>query len=89
MNNLFLKKLIKKSCLHPEDSKNIIRIFWILSDSRQKHILDHWDEIVSKIKLSREKMEAEKAQIIKDFKEKENKKENKKNLFNKKNDIFN
>ena len=78
MNNLYLKDLIKKSCLHSEDSANIIRIFWILSDDRQKHILDHWDEIISKIKSSRDQMELEKEKVKKEFKENELTKEDKK-----------
>ena len=67
MNNLYLNDLVKKSNLHPDDAENINRIFYILSEERQKHILENWEDIVFKIKISRNKMNKEKENITKIF----------------------
>ena len=58
--------LAATSGLHPDDTREVIRIFECLTDSRKLAILDTWGTICTRIKLHRETVEAERLIMIAD-----------------------
>ncbi len=57
--NTQLTRNIVASELHREDAEDIIRIFSILSDERKIYILDHWNDVIAGIQVSRRQFEEE------------------------------
>ena len=58
--------LAATSGLHPDDTREVIRIFECLTDTRKLAILDTWGIICTRIKLHREIVEAERLIMIAD-----------------------
>jgi DNA transposition AAA+ family ATPase len=50
--------------LHPDDAREIIRIFPILTEEKQLQIFETWDSVVASIKLHRDELEQEKEILL-------------------------
>jgi len=64
MTNIQLLKLIEESDILREDAKEIIKIFGILTDHRKIEVINNWDNIAQKIKVSRQWLEKEKEILL-------------------------
>ncbi len=58
--------LAATSGLHPDDTREVIRIFECLTDTRKLAVLETWGIICTRIKLHRETVEAERLIMIAD-----------------------
>lgn len=62
--NTEILRRISVAGLHPDDAREITRIFPALTEERQIQILEKWDSIIATIKLHREEMEREKEILL-------------------------
>lgn len=64
IHNTELQRKISFSGLHTDDTREIVRIFDILTDEKKIEILERWDMIAADIKRHREEMEREKEILL-------------------------
>ncbi|MDD2891706.1 MAG: hypothetical protein PHQ95_01965 [Candidatus Gracilibacteria bacterium] len=64
LQNTEILRRISISELHPDDAREILRIFPVMTEEKQLQILETWDSIVANIKLHREELEQEKEILL-------------------------
>lgn len=62
--NTELLRRISVAGLHPDDAREMIRIFPVLTEKRQFQILETWDSVVADIRLHRSELEQEKEILL-------------------------
>lgn len=62
--NTEILRRISVAGLHPDDAREITRIFPALTEEKQMQIFETWDSIVGTIKLHRDEMEREKEILL-------------------------
>lgn len=62
--NTELLRKISVAGLHIDDTREILRIFPVLTEEKQLQILETWDSITANIKLHREELEQEKEILL-------------------------
>lgn len=62
--NTELIRRISITGLHPDDAREILRIFPIMTEEKQLQILETWDSIIASIKLHRDELEQEKEILL-------------------------
>ena len=64
MTNTELLSRIALAGLHPDDAREVTRIFDILTDEKKVQVLETWDSIVANIRRHREELEREKEILL-------------------------
>ncbi len=64
MANSQLLTLLERTPISDEDRYNVTVIFRALSESRQKHILDHWEIYAARLVAEREKLDQEQEKML-------------------------
>lgn len=64
IQNTELLRKISVAGLHPDDAREIIRIFPFLTEEKQLQILETWEGVVASIKLHRDELEQEKEILL-------------------------
>lgn len=64
LQNTEILRRISVAGLHPDDAREIVRIFSVLTEEKQIQIFETWDSIVGTIKLHRDEMEREKEILL-------------------------
>ena len=62
--NTELLRRISVTGLHPDDAREVIRIFPFLTEDKQLHLFETWDTVVADIKLHRAELEQEKEILL-------------------------
>ncbi len=62
--NTELLRRISITGLHPDDAREIIRIFPVLTEEKQLQIFETWNSVVASIKLHRQELEQEKEILL-------------------------
>lgn len=62
--NTEIIRRISISELHPDDAREILRIFPVMTEKKQLQIIETWDSIIANIKLHREELEQEKEILL-------------------------
>lgn len=62
--NTELLRRISVTGLHPDDAREITRIFPYLTEDKQLQIFETWDSVVASIKLHRAELEQEKEILL-------------------------
>lgn len=66
MTNSQLLTLLARTPISDEDRYNVTVIFHALSESRQEHILDHWEFYASRLVAERENLDNEQERMLLD-----------------------
>ena len=64
IQNTELLRKISITGLHPDDAREIIRIFPVLTEEKQLQIFETWDSVIASIKLHRDELEQEKEILL-------------------------
>lgn len=64
IQNTELLRRISITGLHPDDAREIVRIFPFLTEEKQIQIFETWDSVVASIKLHRAELEQEKEILL-------------------------
>lgn len=64
LQNTELLRRISITGLHPDDAREIIRIFPFLTQEKQLQIFETWDSVVGTVKLHRAELEQEKEILL-------------------------
>ena len=62
--NTELSRRLSLAGLHPDDEREITRIFPVMNESRQIQIFETWDSIIANIKRHRDELEQEKEILL-------------------------
>lgn len=62
--NTELLRRISITGLHPDDAREILRIFPVLTEEKQLQILETWDSVIASICRHRDEMEQEKEILL-------------------------
>lgn len=64
LQNTEILRRVSVAELHPDDAREMLRIFPVLTEEKQLQILETWDSVVASIKLHREELEQEKEILL-------------------------
>ena len=64
LQNTELLRKISIAGLHPDDAREITRIFPVLNDEKQLQVLETWETVVASIRLHRDELEQEKEILL-------------------------
>lgn len=64
IQNTELLRRISITGLHPDDAREVIRIFPLLTEEKQLQIFETWDSVIASIKLHRDELEQEKEILL-------------------------